>query len=79
VIFKLFLASVEEKTLGKELFAECCIYDTRQRAFVGKETLCRVSKIKHSTKSIHNISALKESFASINEKNMRTFLDQSHV
>jgi hypothetical protein len=38
VIFKLFLPSVGEKTLGKELFAECCICDTRQRA------LCRVSK-----------------------------------
>jgi hypothetical protein len=34
----LSLPSVEEKTLGKELFAECCICDTRQRA------LCRVSK-----------------------------------
>ena len=38
MIFKLSLPSVEEKTLGKELFAECCICDTRQRA------LCRVSK-----------------------------------
>jgi hypothetical protein len=38
VIFKLSLSSVGEKTLGKELFAECCIYDARQRA------LCRVSK-----------------------------------
>jgi hypothetical protein len=38
VIFKLSLPSVGEKTLGKELFAECCICDTRQRA------LCRVSK-----------------------------------
>jgi hypothetical protein len=37
VIFKLFLPSVGEKTLGKELFAECCICDTRQRA-------CQVSK-----------------------------------
>jgi hypothetical protein len=45
VIFKLSLPSVGEKTLGKELFAECCICDTRQRA------LCRVSKIKHSAKS----------------------------
>jgi hypothetical protein len=34
----LSLPSVGEKTLGKELFAECCICDTRQRA------LCRVSK-----------------------------------
>jgi hypothetical protein len=41
----LSLPSVGEKTLGKELFAECCICDTRQRA------LCRVSKIKHSAKS----------------------------
>jgi hypothetical protein len=31
VIFKLSLPSVGEKTLGKELFAECCICDTRQR------------------------------------------------
>jgi hypothetical protein len=38
VIFKLSLPSVGEKTLGKELFAECCICDTRQRA------LSRVSK-----------------------------------
>jgi hypothetical protein len=38
VIFKLSLPSVGEKTFGKELFAECCIYDTQQRA------LCRVSK-----------------------------------
>jgi hypothetical protein len=38
VIFKLSLPSVEKKTLGKELFADCCICDTRQRA------LCRVSK-----------------------------------
>jgi hypothetical protein len=45
VIFKLPLPSVGEKTLGKELFAECCICDTRQRA------LWRVSKIKHSAKS----------------------------
>jgi hypothetical protein len=54
----LSLPSVGEKTLGKELFAECCICDTRQRALcrvskktLGKETLCRVSKIKHSAKS----------------------------
>jgi hypothetical protein len=40
------LPSVGEKTLGKELFAECCICDTRQRA------ICRVSKIKHSAKSL---------------------------
>jgi hypothetical protein len=38
VILKLSLPSVGEKTLDKELFAECCICDTRQRA------LCRVSK-----------------------------------
>jgi hypothetical protein len=38
VIFKLSLPSVGEKTLDKELFAECCIFDTRQR------DLCRVSK-----------------------------------
>jgi hypothetical protein len=31
VIFKLSLPSVGEKTLGKELFAECCICDTRQK------------------------------------------------
>jgi hypothetical protein len=36
MIFKLSLPSVGEKTLGKELFAERCICDTRQRA------LCRV-------------------------------------
>jgi hypothetical protein len=48
-----------KKALGKELFAECYIFDTRQRASLpsviktlGKETLCRVSKIKHSTKSV---------------------------
>jgi hypothetical protein len=45
VIFKLSLPSVGEKTLGKELFAEC------QKKTLGKETLCRVSKIKHSAKS----------------------------
>jgi hypothetical protein len=31
VVFKLSLPSVGEKTLGKELFAECCICDTRPR------------------------------------------------
>jgi hypothetical protein len=46
VIFKLSLPSVGEKTLGKELFAECCICDTRQRA------LCRVSKKRHSAKKL---------------------------
>jgi hypothetical protein len=57
MIFKLSLSSVGKKALGKKLFAECCISDTRQRALcrvskktLGKETLCRVSKIKHSTK-----------------------------
>jgi hypothetical protein len=57
-MFKLSLPSVGKKTLAKELFAECCISDTRQRAIcrvskktLGKETLCRVSKIKHSAKS----------------------------
>jgi hypothetical protein len=45
VIFKLSLPSVGKKALGKELFAERCISDTRQIA------LCRVSKIKHSAKS----------------------------
>jgi hypothetical protein len=56
--YQLSLPSVGEKTLGKELFAECYIYDTRQRALcrvskktLGKETFCRVSKIKHSAKS----------------------------
>jgi hypothetical protein len=54
----LSLPSVVEKTLVKELFAECCICDTRQRDLcrvskktLGKEFLCRVSKIKHSAKS----------------------------
>jgi hypothetical protein len=58
MIFKLFLPSVEEKTLGKDLFAECCICalcrvskkDTRQRNFLpsvknktlGKELLRRM-------------------------------------
>jgi hypothetical protein len=32
VIFKLSLLSVEKKTLGKELFVECYIFDTRQRS-----------------------------------------------
>jgi hypothetical protein len=32
-------------TLGKEPFAEC------QKKTLGKETLCRVLKIKHSAKS----------------------------
>jgi hypothetical protein len=50
VIFKLSLPSVGEKILGKELFAECCTCDTRQRNFLpsvknktlGKELLRRV-------------------------------------
>jgi hypothetical protein len=58
VIFKLSLPSVGKKhsakssllsvvfvTLGKEPFTEC------QKKTLGKETLCRVSKIKHSVKS----------------------------
>jgi hypothetical protein len=39
------LPSVVFMTLGKEPFAEC------QKKTLGKETLCRVSKIKHSTNS----------------------------
>jgi hypothetical protein len=39
------LPSVVFVTLGKEPFAEC------QKKTLGKETLCRVSKIKHSVKS----------------------------
>jgi hypothetical protein len=39
------LPSVVFVTLGKEPFAEC------QKKTLGKETLCRVSKIKHSAKS----------------------------
>jgi hypothetical protein len=50
VILKLSLPSVGKKTLGKELFAECCIFDTRQRnslpsvknKTLGKELLRRV-------------------------------------
>ena len=50
MVFKLTLPSVGEKTLGKELFAECCICDTRQRnslpsvknKTLGKELLRRV-------------------------------------
>jgi hypothetical protein len=38
------LPSVVFVTLGKEPFAEC------QKKTLGKETLCRVSKIKHSAK-----------------------------
>jgi hypothetical protein len=51
VIFKLSLPSVGEKTLGKELFAECCICDTRQRA------LCRVSK--KDTRQRNSLSSVK--------------------
>jgi hypothetical protein len=40
------LSSVVFVTLGKEPFAEC------QKKTPGKETLCRVSKIKHSAKSL---------------------------
>jgi hypothetical protein len=39
------LPSVVFVTLGKDPFAEC------QKNTLGKETLCRVSKIKHSAKS----------------------------
>jgi hypothetical protein len=58
VIFKLTLPSVGEKTLGNELFAECCICDTRQRA------LCRVSKKdtrqRNSLPSVKNKTLGKE-------------------
>ena len=58
MIFKLSLSSVGEKTLGKELFAECCICDTRQRA------LCRVSKKdtrqRNSLPSVKNKTLGKE-------------------
>jgi hypothetical protein len=40
------LSSVVFVTLGKEPFAEC------QKKTLGKETLCQVSKIKHSAKSL---------------------------
>jgi hypothetical protein len=40
------LPSVVFVTLGQEPFTEC------QKKTLGKETLCRVSKIKHSTKSL---------------------------
>jgi hypothetical protein len=52
------LPSVGEKTLGKELFAECCICDTLQRA------LCRVSKKdtrqRNSLPSVKNKTLGKE-------------------
>jgi hypothetical protein len=51
VNFKLSLPSVGEKTLGKELFAECCICDTRQRV------LCRVSK--KDTRQRNSLSSVK--------------------
>jgi hypothetical protein len=58
VIFKLSLPSVGEKTLGKELFVECCICDTRQRA------LCLVSKKdtrqRNSLPSVKNKTLGKE-------------------
>jgi hypothetical protein len=58
VIFKLSLPSVEEKTLDKKFFAECCICDTRQIA------LCRVSKKdtrqKNSLPSVKNKTLGKE-------------------
>jgi hypothetical protein len=58
VIFKLSSPSVGEKTLDKELFAECCICDTRQRA------LCRVSKKdtrqRNSLPSVKNKTLGKE-------------------
>jgi hypothetical protein len=58
VILKLSLPSVGEKTLGKELFAERCICDTRQRA------LCRVSKKdtrqRNSLPSVKNKTLGKE-------------------
>jgi hypothetical protein len=45
------LPSVGEKTLGKELFAECCICDTRERA------LCRVSK--NDTRQRNSLPSVK--------------------
>jgi hypothetical protein len=58
VIFKLSLSSVGEKTLGKELFAECCICNTRPRA------LYRVSKKdtrqRNSLPSVKNKTLDKE-------------------
>ena len=58
MIFKLSLPSVGKKTLGKELFVECCICDTRQR------TLCRVSKKdtrqRNSLPSVKNKTLGKE-------------------
>jgi hypothetical protein len=58
VIFKLSLPSVGEKTLDEELFADCCICDTRQRV------LCRVSKKdtrqRNSLPSVKNKTLGKE-------------------
>ena len=58
MVFKLSLPSVGEKTLDKELFAECCICDTRQRA------LCRVPKKdtrqRNSLPSVKNKTLDKE-------------------
>ena len=63
MIFKLSLPSVGEKTLGKELFAECCICGTRQRA------LCRVSKKdtrqRNSLPSVKNKTLGKELFCRV--------------
>jgi hypothetical protein len=62
-------------TLGKEPFAEC------QKKTLGKETLCRVSKIKHSAKSffadcfllpgVFCVALDKELFAECQKKNTR--------
>jgi hypothetical protein len=66
VIFKLSLPSVGEKTLGKELFAECCICGTRQRA------LYRVSKKdtrqRNSLPSVKNKTLGKELLCRVPEK-----------
>jgi hypothetical protein len=68
MIFKLSLPSVGEKTLGKELFAECCICDTRQRA------LCQVSKKdtrqRNSLPSVKNKTLGKELFAKCQKKTL---------
>jgi hypothetical protein len=69
------LPSVKNKTLGKELFAEC------QKKTLGKEILRRVSKIKHSAKSffaecyllprVFCVALGKELFAECPKKNTR--------
>jgi hypothetical protein len=87
VIFKLSLPSVGKKhsaksslpsvvfvTLGKELFVEC-------QKTLGKETLCRVSKIKQSAKSffaecflllgVFCVALGKKLFCRVPEKNTR--------